>query len=59
MLAEDSLLPVMNFDQAKWKQTKDSRESLGEFNRMVAGCPSLRSTLLPIGDGLTIGVKII
>lgn len=59
LLAEDSLLPVMNFDQAKWTQTKDSRESLEEFNRMVAGCPSLRSTLLPIGDGLTIGVKII
>jgi predicted O-methyltransferase YrrM len=68
LLAEDSLLPVMNvdvsmlkdlsFDQKKWKQIKDSMESLEEFNKMIASCPSLKSTLLPIGDGLTIGIKI-
>ncbi len=69
LLAEDSLLPAMdvevsmlknlNFDQAKWKHLMDSLVSLEEFNQMIAGCSSLRSTLLPIGDGLTIAVKIL
>ena len=59
-LAEDSLLPAsdMNvskyedFDQVKWI------ESLEEFNKLIAHCPYLSSTILPIGDGLTIGIKI-
>jgi predicted O-methyltransferase YrrM len=67
LLAEDSLMPAMEFDFStlknlnfeKWKHLKDSLVSLEEFNQMIAGCPSLRSTLLPIGDGLTIAVKIL
>jgi len=59
-LAEDSLLPArdMNvskyedFDQVKWI------ESLEEFNKLIAHCLYLSSTILPIGDGLTIGIKI-
>ena len=59
-LAEDSLLPArdMNvskyedFDQVKWI------ESLEEFNKLIAHCPHLSSTILPIGEGLTIGIKI-
>jgi predicted O-methyltransferase YrrM len=59
-LAEDSLLPAsdMNvskyedFDQVKWI------ESLEEFNKLIAHCSYLSSTILPIGDGLTIGIKI-
>jgi predicted O-methyltransferase YrrM len=62
-LAEDSLLPVMDADASQpedvdqVKRIMRSSESLEEFNEMVARCPSLRSTILPIGDGLTIGIK--
>jgi hypothetical protein len=59
-LAEDSLLPAMkmniskseDFDRVQWI------ESLEEFNKLIAHCPFLSSTILPIGDGLTIGIKI-
>ena len=62
-LAEDSLFPVMDADISepaevnRMKRRKRSFESLEEFNRMVARHPFLRSTILPIGDGLTIGIK--
>jgi len=62
-LVEDSLFPVMDADISKpadverMKRMKRSFESLEEFNRMVAHNPCLRSTILPIGDGLTIGIK--
>jgi predicted O-methyltransferase YrrM len=59
LLAEDSLLPCANlinsdFDQAKWDYAV---EALDKFNKMIVQCPDLKSTLLPIGDGLTIGIK--
>jgi hypothetical protein len=41
-----------DFDQVKWI------ESLEEFNKLIAHCSYLSSTILPIGDGLTIGIKI-
>ena len=60
LLAEDSLLPVMNKNVSELKNFKsDQVESLEEFNKMIAHCPYLKSTLLPIGDGLTIGIKIV
>lgn len=46
LLAEDSLHPTMEMSDIK------------KFNEMVANCPSLESTILPIGDGLTLAVKI-
>ncbi len=63
-LAEDSLFPVMDMsvsepeDRDQIKRMKRSSESLDEFNRMIARSPLLRSTILPVGDGLTIGIKI-
>jgi predicted O-methyltransferase YrrM len=59
-LAEDSLLPgrdmnvskYEDFDQVKWI------EALEEFNKLMAHGLYLNSTLLLIGDGLTIGIKI-
>ena len=62
-LAEDSLFPVMDVTVSKPEDSdqvtrmKRSFESLDEFNRMIAHSPFLRSTILPIGDGLTIGIK--
>jgi predicted O-methyltransferase YrrM len=62
-LAEDSLFPVMDVtasgsgDRDQIQRMKRSSESLEEFNRMVARSPLLRSTILPVGDGLTIGIK--
>ena len=59
LLAEDFLLPCANlinsdFDQAKWDYAV---EALDKFNKMIVQCPDLKSTLLPIGDGLTIGIR--
>jgi predicted O-methyltransferase YrrM len=60
LLAEDSLLPVLDMNSSELKHFKsDQVEALDEFNQMVARCPYLKSTLLPIGDGLTIGIKIV
>ncbi len=62
-LAEDSLFPAMDVtvpgseDSDQAERMKRSSESLDEFNRMIAHHPLLRSTILPVGDGLTIGVK--
>jgi predicted O-methyltransferase YrrM len=57
LVAEDTLFPVllgdMNID-AEWAKM---RESLAKFNKKVADCPLLESTLLPIGDGFTVAVK--
>jgi predicted O-methyltransferase YrrM len=63
-LAEDSLLPVMDLtasrseDLDQRERIKKSFKSLEKFNEMIAHSPYLKSTILPIGDGLTIGVKI-
>ena len=54
LLAEDTLFPVMD----RFKQEhKDLVKSINRFNEMVVGNPSLESTLLSIGDGLTVAIK--
>ena len=52
-VADDTLFPAMELD-SEWK---DQVEPIREFNRLVAAAPELESTLLPIGDGMTIAVK--
>ena len=53
-LAEDTLFPVMELD------SKGARfvAPIQKFNEMVADNSFLESTILPIGDGLTIAVKM-
>ena len=51
LLAEDSLLFMKHNKRPEWTAC------IQEFNEMVANCPDLESTLLPIGDGLTIALK--
>lgn len=63
LLAEDALLPFVNIDTSKLNNFNQERwdnrkKSLEEFNMMIASCPYLESTLLPIGDGLTMAIKI-
>ena len=54
LLAEDTLFPVMELD-SKWTR---SVAPIQKFNEMVADTSLLESTILPIGDGLTIAVKM-
>ncbi|MBN1931933.1 MAG: class I SAM-dependent methyltransferase [Desulfobacterales bacterium] len=54
LAAEDSLFPVIDLDR-KWHHLIPP---IDEFNRCVCASPELRSTILPIGDGVTIAVKI-
>lgn len=56
LLAEDTLFPVFDFDSAFGDLTPMC-ESLDTFNKKIAACPQFESTLLPIGDGLTVAVK--
>lgn len=56
LLAEDTLFPVFDFDSAFGDLTQMC-ESLDTFNKKIAACSQFESTLLPIGDGLTIAVK--
>ncbi len=55
LLAEDTLFPVMF-------KSKKHRENfitpIHEFNENIANNPNLESTILSIGDGLTIAYKI-
>jgi predicted O-methyltransferase YrrM len=51
--AEDTLFPAMHLP-AQWQEMIPP---LDEFNRLVCAHPELESTLLPIGDGLTVAVK--
>ena len=54
LLAEDTLFPVMD----RFKQYHDELVvPINEFNEMVASSPHLESTLLSIGDGLTVAIK--
>ncbi len=53
LLAEDTLFPVIELDE-KWH---DLIEPIDEFNKII--CASeMFSTILPIGDGLTVALKI-
>lgn len=54
LLAEDTLFPVM--DRFK-KHHKKSVEAIHKFNQMVVDDPRLESTVLSIGDGLTVAIK--
>jgi len=54
LLAEDTLFPVMELDST-WAR---SVAPIQKFNEMVADTSLLESTILPIGDGLTIAVKM-
>ncbi len=56
LLAEDTLFPVFDFDSALGDLTPMC-ESLDTFNKKIAACPQFESTLLPIGDGLTVAIK--
>lgn len=52
-IADDTLFPAMELDP-KWD---GQVEAVREFNRLVVDVPGLDSTLLPIGDGMTVAVK--
>lgn len=56
LLAEDTLFPVFDFDSAFGDLTPMCA-SLDTFNKKIVACPQFESTLLPIGDGLTVAVK--
>jgi len=59
-LAEDSLLPARDINVSKYEDFDQVRwiESLEEFNKLITHCLFLSSEILPIGEGLTIGIKI-
>ncbi|WP_167957988.1 O-methyltransferase [Anaerosporobacter faecicola] len=52
-IADDTLFPVMDLGE----QLKDQVEPTNQFNHMIANSSQLESTLLPIGDGVVIGIK--
>jgi predicted O-methyltransferase YrrM len=54
LLAEDTLFPVMELDS----KGTHFVAPIQKFNEMVADNSFLESTVLPIGDGLTIAVKM-
>jgi len=54
LLAEDSLFPVMELDTRYHALI----EPINRFNTMIAESTGLFSTLLPLGDGLTVAVKL-
>jgi predicted O-methyltransferase YrrM len=53
LLAEDTLFPVIDLDP-RWHYLIAPIE---EFNRVTATHEELESTIIPIGDGVTIAVK--
>lgn len=53
LLAEDTLFPVMG----KFKHHHERVAPINKFNKLVASDPNLESTLLSIGDGLTVAIK--
>ena len=59
-LAEDSLLPAIyvNISKSEDFDRVQCIESLEESNKLIAHCPFLSSPILPIGEGLTIGIKL-
>lgn len=52
-IADDTLFPVIQIEDKYSSQI----EPIKRFNQLAAGSAELISTLLPIGDGITIGVK--
>lgn len=56
LLAEDTLFPAdLDSEFGEWAQMC---KSLDAFNKKITDSPQYESTLLPIGDGLTVAVKI-
>jgi caffeoyl-CoA O-methyltransferase len=53
LMAEDTLFPVMDLDP----RYQDLIDPIDRFNHLVSARPGVLSTLLPLGDGLTIAVK--
>jgi predicted O-methyltransferase YrrM len=53
LVAEDTLFPVIDLDP-QWHSLIPAIE---EFNRLVAQHQELESTILPVGDGVTLAVK--
>ena len=53
LVAEDTLFPVLDLDE-KWHYLINPIE---KFNQAVIDYENLESTILPIGDGVTIAVK--
>jgi len=53
LLAEDTLFPIMD----RFKHYHESIASIHKFNEMVSSNPDLISTIIPIGDGLTVSIK--
>lgn len=56
LIAEDTLFPVFDFGSESGDWTPMC-QSLDTFNKSIADCPQFESTLLPIGDGLTVAVR--
>lgn len=52
-IAEDALFPVIDLDE-KWHYLIPSIE---EFNKLVANDSRVESTIIPIGDGVTVVIK--
>lgn len=53
LIAEDTLFPVLDLEE-KWHNLIKPIE---RFNNMVAGCAELDSTILPVGDGVTVAIR--
>ncbi len=53
LVADDTLFPVMDFGR-RWRHLISPVE---EFNHLVANSQDLESTILPVGDGITVAVK--
>lgn len=52
-VAEDTLFPVLDLDP-KWRYLV---EPIRSFNELLAAEPELQSTIVPVGDGVTIAAK--
>ena len=56
LLAEDTLFPVINeFEINQWQE--EFIAPINKFNEMIVNSPKLESTILTIGDGLTVAIK--
>jgi len=56
-VAEDSLYGSFSGEHSNDKRFQDLAYTLNEFNKLVAHHPDIESTLLPIGDGVTVAIK--
>lgn len=54
LIAEDTLFPVLDLEE-KWHHLV---EPIEQFNKMIIGSQELDSTILPVGDGVTVAIRI-